>query len=84
MKIISVKYLEDYKLEVVFSGGEMRIADFEEFITKSKHPSINKFADKVKFSKVEIDSGFLSWNNGEMELSALSVFNQFSFIEEVV
>ena len=28
--------------------------------------------------KDEIDTGFLSWNNGEMEISAHSVFHQYS------
>lgn len=77
MKILKVKYLNEYKLEVLFSNGETKIADFEVFLKKSKNKSISKFLDKNKFKLVEIVTGFLSWNNGEMEISAVSVFNQY-------
>ena len=77
MKILNVKYLEDYKLEVLFSNGEIKIADFKIFLQKSMNKSINKFLDKNKFKKVEIDNGFLTWNNGEMEISSLSIYNEF-------
>jgi len=84
MKIISVKYLDGYKLEVQFSNGEKKIADFDYFLRKSTHVSINKFLDKSKFKNVVIDTGFLSWNDGEMEISALSVYNEFCLIETCV
>jgi len=78
MKILSVKYIEDYKLEVRFSNQEQRIVDFEKFIKSSKNASINKFSDKNLFKQVVIDTGFLSWNQGEMEISASSVHKKFS------
>ena len=78
MKILKIKYLHDYKLEVLFSNGETKIADFEVFFKKAKNKSISKFLDKSKFKTVEINTGFLSWNNGEMEISAHSVFHQYS------
>jgi len=81
MKILIVKYLDGYKLEVRFSNGELKIADFEDFLKKSKHISINKFLDKSKFKNVVIDTGFLSWNDGEMEISALSVYKEFCLLE---
>ncbi len=77
MKIISVKYIKDYKLEVVFSNRECKVANFEEFLKKSKHPSILKFLDIQAFKTVRIDTGFLSWNDGEMEISACSVYDDF-------
>ena len=78
MKILKIKYLHEYKLEVLFSNGETKIADFEVFLKKSKNKSISKFLNKNKFKLVEIDTGFLSWNNGEMEISALSVFQKIN------
>lgn len=78
MKILKVKYLQEYKLEVLFSNGETKIADFEDFLKNSKNKSISKYLDKSKFKLVEIDTGFLSWNNGEMEISAHSVYHQYS------
>ncbi len=77
MQIVNVLYLDNYKLQVFFSNGENKIADFDVFLTKSVNPSISKFLNKSKFKKVKIDNGFLSWNNGEMEISALSVYDEF-------
>ena len=82
MKILKVKYLDAYKLEVLFSNNEIRIADFKDFLKKSNHESIHKFLDKALFKKVIIDTGFLSWNDGEMEISAISVYDKFSLPKE--
>jgi hypothetical protein len=78
MRILTVKYLSGYKLKVLFSNAEKCIADFESFLISSNNPYINKFLDMSKFKSVEVDTGFLSWNDGEMEISALSVYNEFS------
>lgn len=81
MKIISVNYLNDYKLEIHFSNNDVKVCDFETFLRSSKNISINKFLNKKLFKKVIIDSGFLSWNNGEMEISAFSAFKEFAINE---
>ena len=78
MKILKVKYLQEYKLEVLFSNNEKKTADFDFFLKKSKNKSSSKFPDKNKFKLVVIDNGFLSWNDGEMEISAHSVYSQYS------
>ncbi len=78
MRILSVKYIEDYKLEITFSNQVKKIADFEKFLRASKNKSINKFLDKNLFKLVFIDAGFLSWNDGEMEISAKSVYEKYA------
>jgi len=78
MQITEIKYLYDYKIEVTFSNNQIAIADFENFLNKSKNKMTNKFLDKKKFKKVTIDCGFLSWNDGEMEIDALTVYYEFS------
>jgi len=78
MKIIAVKYLSDYKLEVKFANGKIVIADFENFITSAQNPMITQFANKTKFRKVKIEAGFLTWGDGEMEISALSVYEKYN------
>ena len=77
MKIINVKYLNGYKLEVLFDNKELKIADFEPFLKKAKNPSIKENLEPSKFKTVAIDTGFLSWNDGEMEISAESVYKDF-------
>ena len=77
MKIINVKYIDGYKLEILFSNNEIKIADFEFYLKKAKNPTITENLKIEKFKKVSIDTGFLSWNNGDMEISAQSVYKDF-------
>jgi len=77
MQIIAVKYLKDYKLKVVFSDNEEKTADFEHFLNTAKNPMTKAFLDIKKFKKVNIDTGFLSWNNGQMEISGQSISDEF-------
>jgi len=84
MQILKVKYLHDYKLEVLFTNGKILTADFEMFLTNAKNNSISKFLDKEEFKTVTVDNGFLSWNEGEMEISALSVYTDFSTDTQLV
>jgi len=76
MRIIKVNYLNDYKLEIYFYNEETIIFDFEDFLRKSHNKSINKFLDKTKFKKVVVDTGFLSWNKGEMEISGEWIYEE--------
>jgi uncharacterized protein (DUF1015 family) len=74
MKIVSVKYLTDYKLIVVFEDNQERIADFERFIKSSLQPMTNQFRDIERFKKVYIEHGRLTWEDGQMDISAESIY----------
>ena len=79
MKIVKVKYLSDYKLEVKFDNNEKRIADFKDFLFKDHSPMTEQFRDKELFKKVYIEFGHLTWEDGQMDISAESIFrNEFS------
>ena len=43
MKVIAVKYIEGYKLEVTFKNGKVVVADFSEFLKKATNPMITKY-----------------------------------------
>lgn len=75
MKIISVQYISGYKLKVQFSDGTVRVADFENFIKTSLQPMTNQFKDIERFKKVYIDSGHLTWEDGQMDISAHSIYD---------
>lgn len=77
MKILNVNYLDNYRLEILFNNKETKIADFENFLLTAKNPSINENLDKNKFKEVVVDTGFLSWNNGNMEIDAYSIYKDF-------
>ena len=35
---------------------------------------MTKYKNKLEFSKVQVDMGFLSWNNGEMEFAEKTLY----------
>ena len=78
MEIVKVKYLSDYKLEVEFDNDEKIIADFKDFLFQNHSPMTTQFKDKERFKNVSIDFGHLTWEDGEMDISAESVYNKFS------
>jgi len=75
MEIVEVNYLSDYVLSVKFDNTEKRIADFESFIKNSLQPMTNQFIDKQRFAKVYIENGRLTWEDGQMDISAESIYN---------
>jgi len=74
-RIVKVKYLSDYKLEVNFDNGEKRIADFEEFLFQEQNPMTTQFRDKERFKNVYVEFGHLTWENGQMDISADEIYN---------
>lgn len=75
MNIIKVKYLSDYKLEVEFDNKEIRIADFKKFLYGNHSPMTTQFRDIERFKKVYIEYGHLTWEDGQMDISASSIYN---------
>ena len=75
MEIIRVKYTKDYQLEVFFDNGEKRIVDFKSFLFNEKNPMTTQYRDIEKFKNVEIEFGHLTWDNGQMDISSESIYN---------
>ncbi|MCX7861912.1 MAG: DUF2442 domain-containing protein [Bacteroidales bacterium] len=75
MKIVNAKYLGDYKIEVTFYNDEIRIVDFKNFIHNTDNPSISQFKDIERFKRFELIHGFLSWEDGTMDISGESIYN---------
>lgn len=66
LKIDSAKYLKDYKIWIKFSDGVEKLVDFKPFLSKSLHPSINKYLDEKIFSNFSLIDGNLNWNDYDM------------------
>lgn len=69
LKIISVKYLFDYKIRFQFSNGKITTVDFESFLSAPhQNPMNSKYLDIEKFKKFKLMSnGSISWGrNMEM------------------
>lgn len=78
MKITRVRYLYDYTLEVEFDDGTIKYPNFRNFIYNSNHPMVRQFKDIERFKKVTINHGHLTWEDGQMDISAHSIYyNEF-------
>ena len=60
-RIVKAEYSGDYKVLITFDDGQMRLADFYSFISKSPHPSIHKYIDKTLFQQFEINDYEIHW-----------------------
>jgi acylphosphatase len=79
MEIVNVKYLSDYKIEVFFDNQEKRVADFKRFLFSEQNPMTTQFQDIDRFKKVYVELGHLTWEDGQMDISAQSIYdNKFS------
>ena len=58
-KIINVKALDDYKLELTFDNHEIRIKDMKPYLTKGVFKALQ---NKEKFNSVKIKFGTIMWD----------------------
>lgn len=75
MKVIDVKHLDQYKLEIKFSDNSIKCIDLKKFLMTAKNPMTTVYRNIELFKKVNITHGNLSWGDSEMDLSAESLFN---------
>jgi len=66
IEIIKAKYIDKYKLQLLFSNKRRRIIDFEIFLNNAKNPMTKKYLDLKKFKKFYIAYGDLVWGDYEM------------------
>lgn len=73
--VTAVKYLGNYTMQIEFNDGTEKFVDFEPFLTKSLHPSIQKYLDKTIFENVNIIDGNLNWNGYDMIFPVWDLYN---------
>jgi hypothetical protein len=66
ISIISAEYIRDYKINLTFSDGVVRVVDFGPFLRSAKNPMAKKYLDKKLFKKYSIEYGDIVWNDYEM------------------
>jgi len=68
-KLISIekaKYIDNYRISLLFNDGKKKIVDFKNFIFKSQHPDIKKYQDKNLFKNFNLKYGELEWNDYDL------------------
>jgi hypothetical protein len=66
ISIEEAKYVNDYKISLLFNDGKENILDFKNFITQSEHPDIKKYQDLDLFKKFNLEYGELEWNDYDL------------------
>lgn len=66
ISIEKAKYINDYKISLLFNDGKENILDFKNFIINSKHPDIQKYKDLNLFKKFNLEYGELEWNDYDL------------------
>lgn len=70
---VSVTYVKDYILEVVFKDGGRGLADFSDI----KHTGVfERFADIDYFRKVYLADGVLTWPPGDIDIAPETVYSR--------
>jgi hypothetical protein len=77
MRILSVKYINGYLLEITFSNKVVKRVDLSKFLKTETNPMTTAFRNKKLFKKVYVEYGHLTWLAGENELnlSAEGLYN---------
>ena len=75
LQICAAKYLSDYVMRVIFSDGKEKLIDFKPFLSKSLHPSIQKYLDENKFSNFSLIDGNLNWNDYDLIFPLTDLYN---------
>ncbi len=76
-KFISIekaKYINDYKIYLLFNDGKENILDFKEFIINSQHPDIKKYQDLNLFKKFNLEYGELEWNDYDLAFPVYDLY----------
>ena len=64
MKTIAVKeakYIEGYKLEILFTDDKKKLVDFQQFLKTHSHPQYNKYKKAENFKRFKIENGNVIW-----------------------
>ena len=66
ISIVNAELSGDYKLQLQFSDGSVRLIDFFGFLNNSRNPMTKKYLDTQNFNKFSIKYGDLNWNDFEL------------------
>ena len=64
LHVETAKYLENYKMSVIFNDGSSHIVDFEKTIINDHRPIISALKDISVFKDFSIQNHTISWANG--------------------
>lgn len=79
LKVSGVRPLEDHKLWIRFSNGEVKIFDFSNELNS---PAFSPLKDKTVFNSVYIDYGVTVWNDGDIDIAPEYLYKNGKSVED--
>ena len=66
VRVKNARALDDFKLWIRFTTGEVKIFDFKPLLAS---PAFAPLADKTIFNNVFVEYGYPVWNDGEIDIA---------------
>jgi hypothetical protein len=71
LKIIAIQPLDNYRMRLEFSTGEIKEFDFAPLLDT---PCFQPLRDKALFAQVYLDHGVPSWNGGNIDIAPEALY----------
>ncbi len=75
LKILSAKYLEDYRILLVFNNNKSVEVNFKDLLESSPYRNEKKFLQPELFQQFRIELGDLVWKDYDMCFQAKNLYN---------
>jgi hypothetical protein len=66
IKLISVVYLSEFKLNLTFDDDVSQLVDFKPFLESSSHLEVKKYLNLNKFKKFSFKNNELMWGDFDL------------------
>jgi hypothetical protein len=74
VQITKVKYLEDYKILILFNDNNSKIVDFHDLLNSTPYKNEKKFLNQELFQQFKVELGDLIWNDYDMCFQAKNLY----------
>ena len=64
ISVIKAKYINNYRIEIMFSDNLKGVIDLENTIKNDDRKIFQELKDREKFSKIKLGMETIIWNNG--------------------
>ena len=79
IKVLSVRPLDNYRLWLRFTTGDVKVFDFKHLLDE---PAFKSLKDQTLFNKVYVDYGCTVWNDGEIDIAPEYLFENGTNVKE--
>ncbi len=62
--VVKARYIDHYKIYLVFNNQKEGIIDLESIIKKDHRPLFSELSDIEKFKKFKVEADTIVWDNG--------------------